>query len=375
MKWAIALLTLFACDGDTYPDLDYTDPVQTDETDAPFVLQGAECAPYVLKSGTEPADGACFNAQVIQGGRTASVRADCTDANITAYLSKRHLIMVPDTPSKEVLWLHLGGSGGQPGNTTWIGKAAMSQGYRYISLAYPNVPSIGERCSCEEGPRPPECGELVRLESLYGAERTPWFEMEPDEAIVPRLFALLGYLQVQQPEKGWEAYMNGHGGIRWDRIALSGFSQGGGMAGLIARDNAVNRTMYLSSGGDSALAPLVDPALYQTCETDEDCDIGSCCGMSDLRCETPPPQDAFCTYVLPAPWTTHGQDVDGDGLGDGDTSTRATASARQFGLVHRDEGAWMFSPEVFSSWGMGARGDFIDADVHRGPYPGERLFN
>jgi len=299
------------------------------------------------------------------------VRVDCTDPAITALGSKRHMLIVPDNVTRDVLWLHLGGSGGQPSNTENIGVAAASQGYRYISLAYPNEPSIGARCTCPDGPRPANCEELVRHEVLTGDDVTPWYEMQSDEAIVPRLVALLKYMHVQQPNAGWDRFVEGDE-PRWSRIAVSGFSQGGGMAGLIARDHEVDRVLYFSKGAGAVLGALVDPAYVQPCSAHDECDSGVCCGLADFECVTPP-DDAICIFAVPDPWTLKGKDVDGDGVGDGDQGTRATASNRQFGLVHRDESAWGYSPAVFESWGMGT--NFVDADSNGPPYGTRQLFS
>lgn len=234
------------------------------------------CDPTELLLGEVLATGDCSS--VVDGGlanaRSVEIRPDCTDLDITALADKRHLAIVPEAMTQEVLWLHLGGSGGRPAATANIGHAAAREGYRYISLAYPNERSVAARCNGPTGPRPDTCAGDVRLEVLYGVERTHDFEMQADEAIVPRLLALLQFLNDEQPGEEWLRYVAADGQPAWDRIAVSGFGQGGGMAGLIARDHRVARALYLSNGAGGT---LTRPADAEACFSHASCASGRCC--------------------------------------------------------------------------------------------------
>lgn len=358
----LSLLALFACkEPIPRPSGDDTADTQIQD-ELPAYLDGIECAPATIDSDDDPATGDCILSQSIKGGTQVMINAECTDPAITALGSKRHLVMVPDN-SGSVLWLHLGGSGGQPSNTTKLGSAAMGSGYRYISLAYTNEPSIADRCTCDDGPRPLECEELARTEVLTGQDASPWLVMEPDESIEYRLKALLQFLAQQNTKGGWDGFLTPEGEIKWSRIAVSGFSQGGGMAGMIARDHAVNRALYFSKGAGSALEAMVDPSAYQTCTTDEECGEAKCCPFDDLGCRTTPEEGGLCAVQVPQPWVNTGPDTNGDGLGDANASKRATPPERQFAVIHRNETAWLYSPEVFETWGMGD--DYIDLDTQQ----------
>ena len=391
MKWTallmIALAALGCDDGDDKgavdmmvdaPDADpmpepmpepQPDPMPEPEPDS-INLAGAECAAGELVLG-DPSQGDCVLSERVEDGdlryRKLQVRADCADPGATALLSKRHLVHIPAEVTRDVLWLHLGGSGGQPSNTQNLGKAAVSAGYRYISLAYPNEPSIASRCFCDGvGPRPLDCEDRVRYEILYGDDVTPMFNMNPSDAIAPRLVALLTALHTERPDEGWDGFLI-DGAINFERLAVSGFSQGGGMAGMIARDHAVDRTMYLSKGAGGAPTVMVMPETLQRCAANEDCENGLCCPLSEPDC-TVPGDDAICLSTVPVPSAFGGRDVDGDGGADGDVTTRTTAGTRQFALIHRDEGAWEYSPEIFAEWGMGDRDSIVDVDSVMPPY-------
>lgn len=356
----LSLLALIACK-DPIPRPSGGDDTQDSASqEVPDSLAGAECDPAVIDSSGDPATGDCVLTQEIEGGSLAAINAVCTDPAITALGSKRHVVMVPDDRGS-VLWLHLGGSGGKPSNTTKLGSAAVESGYRYISLAYTNEPSIAARCTCPEGPRPIACEELARGEVLTGQDLSPWLEMEPDESIEYRLIALLNYLVEQNPKGAWDQFLTEDGGIKWSRIAVSGFSQGGGMAGMIARNHGVNRALYFSKGAGSGLEAMVDPGTYQACASDAECaDDATCCPIEDLTCTEPPETGGLCARQVAVPWANTGPDTTGDGLGDGNASKRATPPERQFAVIHREEGAWNYSPEVFERWGMGD--DYLDLD-------------
>jgi hypothetical protein len=135
------------------------------------------------------------------------------------------------------------------------------------------------------------------------------------------------------------------------------------MAGLIARDHAVNRALYFSMGAGSALEAMVDPSAYQCCTTDEECGDWKCCPFEDLNCKAPPAEGGLCAEQVPQPWVNTGPDTNGDSLGDANATKRTTPAERQFAVVHREETAWIYSPEVFETWGMGS--DYIDLDTQQ----------
>ncbi|PIE17061.1 MAG: hypothetical protein CSA66_06900 [Proteobacteria bacterium] len=354
-----------------------SDPVGAPTHEVPKLI--VECAAVDVEPGAAPVAGDCATSQQLPGGGVmALVRANCTDPNITMMGDKPHLIMLPETVTRDVLWLHLVGTSGTPTNAKNLGQAAISQGYRYIALAYTNEPSVGTRCRCLEGLRDPTCEGLVRGEVIYGRDFTPTFNMEPDEAILPRLTALLTWLQAQQPQRGWGAFLAQDGAPRWAKIAVSGFSQGGGMAAMIARDHAVDRAVYFSVASGATPEAALDPSVYRACTDASQClnETSACCPAADLQCEVTPAGGGLCVDPVPAEWTHYGRDIDGDGRGDGGVEDRATAASRQFAFVHRDEDAWRYAPIAFDAWGMGAREDFIDADSVGAPFDADaRLFS
>ena len=82
-----------------------------------------------------------------------------------------------------------------------------------------------------------------------GISLDPSFDNTSAESIVNRLVKLLAYLDRQDPQQGWGAYLEG-GAPNWSRIALAGQSQGAGMAAYIAKKQVIGRVILFSSPWD-----------------------------------------------------------------------------------------------------------------------------
>lgn len=267
--------------------------------------------------------------------------------------SKDHYVVVAPGERRGVLWVHLVGSGGEPTNATNIARVAATEGYHALGLAYMNEPSVGDRCTdlVTGMARPTACEGLVRTEILTGADSTPWVAIDRPNSIEHRLERLLVALHAEDPTRGWDAFYTEADGLQWARIAFSGFSQGGGMAGIISRDHAVARAVFFSKGAGS------EASIGAACADSSTCPSGRCCPEGEEECEGDPPGGGRCIDLAPVEWSRTG------GNGQGTAADRATPGARLYGIYHREETAALYSPQVFELWGMGTAGTAIDADV------------
>ncbi|USI72801.1 BPSS1187 family protein [Sphingomonas morindae] len=145
------------------------------------------------------------------------------------------------------LLVFLPGTDGRPQNVVPLLRVAAAQGYRVIGLSYDDVPAVEQRCP---GDPDPGCAARFRAARLFGAPGGP-VANPPAEAIVPRLTALLRLLAAERPDQGWQDYLDPAGAPRWPMIALSGFSQGAGMAAFLAKRVAVRRVVLFSSPWDT----------------------------------------------------------------------------------------------------------------------------
>lgn len=156
------------------------------------------------------------------------------------------------------LLVFLPGTGGRPINTTAFENLAAHQGYRVIGLEYDDVPAVQQLC-----PRDPDpgCAEKVRRKRIFGEDATSLIDDKANESIVARLGALLAALNRDHPRDGWSRYLK-DGQPNWPSIAVSGLSQGAGMAAYIAQRTLVARVILFSSPWDNygrfhTLAPWV----------------------------------------------------------------------------------------------------------------------
>jgi hypothetical protein len=140
-------------------------------------------------------------------------------------------------------------------------------GYRVISLGWTNENSAFE---------PDDLFfENLRHELAYGEDTSPYIDLGPADAIVGRLTTLLEQLVLVDATRGWDAYFDANG-IRWDRIVLTGWSEGGSQAGWLARNHLFDGVLLISAPKDvGGLVPkaeqlppapwVEDPRTTPTC--------------------------------------------------------------------------------------------------------------
>jgi acetyl esterase/lipase len=149
----------------------------------------------------------------------------------------------PDAP----LLVFMPGTGGRPANASDFENLAARQGYRVIGLEYTDTPAVAQVCPREPDPG---CSEKVRRKRIYGDDVTSLVDDRPEESIVTRLTKLLLLLARDHPGEGWEQYLI-EGRPDWSKIAVSGLSQGAGMAAYIAQRTRVARVVLFSSPWDN----------------------------------------------------------------------------------------------------------------------------
>ncbi len=159
-----------------------------------------------------------------------------------------HVAVAPLGAPAGRLVVHLPGTGGKPTSTLLLLRHAGTQGLHGIGLAYPNVPTVDSLCSSSSDI---DCYAKVRLEIIDGTDRTPLVAVDRANSIENRLSALLGALAAQFPAEGWGQFLTA-GAPRWDRIVISGHSQGGGHAALMARDRSMARVCMFASPKDTS---------------------------------------------------------------------------------------------------------------------------
>ena len=186
------------------------------------------------------------------------IQPSAVDSHVSRFDEAHYIVFDPAGPADAPLLIFLPGTGGRPLNTTDFADLAARQGYRVIGLQYVDTPAVEQVC-----PRNPDpnCAESVRRKRIYGDNATSLIDDRPEESIVSRLTKLLVALDTRHPDEGWSRYL-AKGEPDWTKIAVSGLSQGAGMAAFIAQHTLVDRVILFSSPWDNqartrSLAPWI----------------------------------------------------------------------------------------------------------------------
>jgi hypothetical protein len=145
--------------------------------------------------------------------------------------------------AKNKLFLFFPGTGAVPFNYREVLKNAAKLGYHSIGLTYPNAEAVNTLCisSTDE-----TCHSRIRNEVFDGIDRSIDVVVDVNNCIENRLIKLLQYLQLQFPNEGWSQYFVSNA-IQWDKIIVSGHSQGGGHAGFISKIKNVDRVVMFAA--------------------------------------------------------------------------------------------------------------------------------
>ncbi len=171
-------------------------------------------------------------------------------------------ITSPNLPKNAPLVVFMPGTGGRPQNAIDLLTVVAGQGYRVIGLEYDDAPAVVQ--VCPQNPDP-DCSAQFREVRITGNSSGHAPVTNPQaESIVSRLVAMLRTLDKAHPVEGWGQYVDGDQ-PRWDRLVLSGLSQGAGMAAFMAKQHLVRRVVLFSSpwdfvGQDRSPAPWLSNA-------------------------------------------------------------------------------------------------------------------
>jgi hypothetical protein len=141
----------------------------------------------------------------------------------------------------------MGGTAMTPSQFLFLSEQAARNGFHVVNLSYANADAVQIVCGTDPDN---SCFENVRQEVIDGTDRTTKVAVNRANSLENRLIKLLEHLRSKYPTDGWADYMEGSG-PRWNSIVLSGHSQGGGHAALIAKSRSVARVALLASPVDN----------------------------------------------------------------------------------------------------------------------------
>jgi hypothetical protein len=179
-------------------------------------------------------------------GRLYTVLPSEADPSIKRFDAANLVLQKNDVAPTANLLVFFPGTGSQPSASWPFLEAGANAGYRVIGLMYDNGLSVPQTC----GPQAdPACSDRFREKRIFGDADSTDINDLPNESVVSRLRTLLHYLDQNFPDEHWGRYLKS-GLPNWSRIAVSGHSQGGGVAAYIGKKRDVYRVINLSGAWD-----------------------------------------------------------------------------------------------------------------------------
>ena len=184
--------------------------------------------------------------------------------------SRVNYALEPSGPARNTLVVILNGSGGSPSQLMIdparnLFVSALESGNHVLAVAYRSDVAIAQMCDASR----PDCYGASRNTLVMGVF-TPGADsslanIREDEGIIARIDQALRFLSAQHPNAGWSAFIANPSAaaasdrIAWQRIIVSGHSQGGGHAAYLGKRFSMMRVVQFSSTCD---APAGVPAPW-----------------------------------------------------------------------------------------------------------------
>lgn len=222
---------------------------------------GAAAVPASAADGARaeaaPAD-AALELPLPAGFRRIDVLPSEAGPGISAFDHPHRIVYAPGADDDTLLVFLVGTSDKPVAGPQEFFRTALEQGYRLVSLSYISYPAVSQICVEQRAAVDPACAERFRQRRIYGDNAFDAIPDQPGDAIVPRLTRLLAHLADVDPEGRWDRYLV-EGRPDWTRIAVSGQSQGGGMAQYLGKKERLARVLSFSGGWDQVTQDGVAP--------------------------------------------------------------------------------------------------------------------
>ena len=188
-------------------------------------------------------------AQVFAGSAIAAQMSvffapSVADPAITQFNDPNYAVVDPAVTNRGLLVLFLPGTGATPSQYCLFPQDAASLGFHALGLMYPNTNAINILCA-QNAPLDPNAAGNARLDVIKGTNIVSWLSVDSTNCIQNRLLKALQYLNTTYPTQGWGQYYSGST-MLWSKLIVSGHSQGGGMAAMLAKTNVTDRCIVFS---------------------------------------------------------------------------------------------------------------------------------
>jgi len=177
---------------------------------------------------------------------TQTISPNLTDPLVQTINGNDHYVsFLSSVTPRNQLVVFFGGTNSTTDRLHLFCDFAASKGFHVINLAYPNTVAA-EACSNSSDM---DCATKFRAEIAFGIDGSPLVSVNYANSIENRLKKLLEYLVQKDPTGLWQQYLQ-NGTIVWNKLILSGHSQGAGHAAYIAKLKNVNRVIMFSGPND-----------------------------------------------------------------------------------------------------------------------------
>jgi hypothetical protein len=171
-----------------------------------------------------------------------SVLPATTDPAITEY-NFMHYFYKTNQDTMQSLVVFIPGTFRYAGNYKFVMEQLALLGYHVIGLSYKYDPAINPVCR-DTGDI--NCHYTARMETINGIQPGhPKVNVSPANSILNRLQKLLVYLVNNRPGQGWNQFYS-NGEIQWDKIIVTGHSQGASLSGILGKEFPVKRVVMFS---------------------------------------------------------------------------------------------------------------------------------
>ena len=169
--------------------------------------------------------------------RILELQPSKVDPSVANFDDPSYVIVNPVAPTGVPLVVFLTGTNSKPRGAIRFLSVIATQGYRVIGLEYDDSPAVAQLCPQDPDPA---CSESFRRMRVSGEGTSRTISNPPPEGIIQRLVNALRALDRSFPGEGWGLYLS-NSQPAWNRIIVSGLSQGAGMAAFIAKQHEVAR--------------------------------------------------------------------------------------------------------------------------------------
>lgn len=171
-----------------------------------------------------------------------SITPVATDAAINEYATLKHYMLRSSADTMHSLVVFIPGTYRYPGDYKFVMEQVARLGYHVVGLSYKYDPPVNPLC---RGTGDVTCHYRARMETIDGVDRHPAVSVTPANSIMNRLNKLMAYLVANRPGQGWDQFYAG-GELQWNKIILTGHSQGASLAGIMGKEFPAKRVVMFS---------------------------------------------------------------------------------------------------------------------------------